>query len=187
MPPDDQEAVYTTLPPKAAAAAATISRTEAMTAFLEAPFLLDASQIRIDHITALLALILEDPLRSAAIRMICKSYTPEDFSYIWSQWEPHIQLPPSRSLAEEDRVRDHILTMLQAAYTTPKLASKDIEAVTYLVSEVIPVESCILFTAVTLREEEMVVYTPPHPQSISGLLTLRPFINGAFATVFAPP
>jgi len=85
-----QEEVHTTFPPTAPAAAVTISREEALDTFLEAPFLQDVSQMRVDHITALLALHLEDyPLRYAALRLLYKSYTPEDSFYILSQWEPH--------------------------------------------------------------------------------------------------
>ena len=51
----------------------------------------------------------------------------------------------------------------------------------------IPVETFILFTAVTLREKEMVVYTPSHLHPISGLLALLSLINGALAAVFALP
>jgi hypothetical protein len=34
--------------------------------------------MRVVHITALLALLLEDPLRFAAIGLICKSYSAEN-------------------------------------------------------------------------------------------------------------
>jgi hypothetical protein len=112
VPLDGQEEIYTTLSPTKPAAAATISREEAMATFLEAPFLISASHMRVDHIPVLLALLVEDPLRSAAMRLLCKSYTPEVFSYIWSQWEPHIQLSSSHPLAEGALARDHILAML---------------------------------------------------------------------------
>ena len=78
-------------------------------------FLRDASHVRVDHITALLALLLENSLRSVAIRVLCKSYTPE----------PPIQLPPAHPLTEGTLARDHILTMLHSAYTTPELAVRD--------------------------------------------------------------
>ena len=85
MPRDGQESVYTTLPPTPSEAAATISRAESMAAFLKVPLLPNTCQMRVDHVTALLALLLEDPLRYAAISLICKRYSPEDSSYIWSQ------------------------------------------------------------------------------------------------------
>jgi hypothetical protein len=165
--------------------AATISRAEVKAAFVEAPFLPDASQMRVNHITALLALLLEDPLRYAAINLMCKRNSPEDAAYIWSQWEPHIQLPPSHLLAEADLARDSILAMPQAAYTTPEPIARDTHAPTYLVSMAIPVETCILFTAITLREEEMVTHTPPHLHPISGLLAFLSLAYGALATVLA--
>ena len=102
MRPDAQEEIYIIFPPIDTAAAATISREEAMATFLEAPFLPNATQMRVDHITDLLALLLEDPLRYAAIRMLCKNYTPEDSS-------------TTHTLAEGARAKEHILIMLQAA------------------------------------------------------------------------
>jgi hypothetical protein len=60
--------------------------------------------------------------------------------------------------------------MLQAAYATPKIAARDTKALTYLVFVAIPVETFILFTAVTLREEEIVRHTPSHLHPISGFL-----------------
>ncbi len=113
-----------------------------------------------DHITTLLALLLEDPLRSATIGRVCKSYPSENATYIWAQWESHIQLPPSHLLAGDELAKDYILAMLQAVYTAPEPAARDIQALTDLVSVAISVETFILFTAVTLRDEEMVCHTP---------------------------
>ncbi len=53
-----------------------------MAVFVEAPFFPNASRMREDHIAALPALLLKDPLSSAGISFICKSYTPEDSAYI---------------------------------------------------------------------------------------------------------
>ncbi len=41
--------------------------------------------MRVDHVTALLALLVEDPLRYAVTSLIWKSYTPEASAYIWLQ------------------------------------------------------------------------------------------------------
>ncbi len=62
--------------------AVTMSREEAMAAFVESPFFPDVSQLRVDHITALLALLLEGPLRSKAIGLICKIYSAADVDII---------------------------------------------------------------------------------------------------------
>jgi hypothetical protein len=156
-----------------------------MAAFLEAPFFPSASQMRVVHITALLALLLGDPLRYVAIGLICKSYNIEDVPYIWSLGEPHIRPPPSHPLAEAGFARDNILTMLQAAYATPEAVARDTQALIDLVSVAIPVETLILFTAVTLREEGMVTNTPPNPHHTPGLLAFLSLTNGVFAAVLA--
>ena len=106
--------------------------------------------MRVDHITALLALLLENLFRSVAIGLICKPYTPEDASYILSQWEQPIQFPPSHPLAELDLARNRILAMLQVAYTNPEPSTRDPRALTDLVFVAIPVETFNIFTAVTL-------------------------------------
>ena len=49
-----------------------------MTIFLEAPFLPDSIQMRVDHITVQMVLLLEDPLRFATMHLLYKSYIPED-------------------------------------------------------------------------------------------------------------
>jgi len=157
-----------------------------MATFLETPFLPDASQMRVDHITALLALLLEDPLRFAAISLICKSYSERDASYIWSQCEPHIRLPPSHPLTEANLVKDIILALLQT-YTAPKLAATDTLALTDLVSVAFPVEPFILYTAVTLWEEEMVAHTLSHRHPASGWMASLSLTYGVFDAVFALP
>ena len=70
----------------------------------------------VDHVIILLALLLGDPLRTAAICMLSKKYKPKDAEYIWSIWEPHFQLPPAHPLSEGNLAKDHVLTMLQTAY-----------------------------------------------------------------------
>ena len=97
------------------------------------------------------------------IRLHSKKYKPKDTEYIRSIWEPHFQLPPSHPLSEGNLAIDQILTMLQTAYASPEAAAGDAHALTELVSVAIPVEIFITYTAVTLREKEMVILTPPPP------------------------
>ncbi len=83
-----------------------------MAVFIEAPFFPDSSQLRVDHITTLLALFLEDPFRSTTIGLISKSYSKEDAVIIWSQWESYIQVPQSHTLAGDGLARVRIIAML---------------------------------------------------------------------------
>ena len=140
-----------------------------------------------DHITALLALLLEDPLRSKAIGLICKSYSANDAAYIWSQWEPNFQFPPSHPLAESPLARDIILTTLQASYTALEPSAKDTQALTDLVSVATPVEAYIFFTELTLRDEEMVSHTPFPRQPTLTWLAVMSLTYGVLAAVFVLP
>ncbi len=54
-----------------------------MAAFVEVPFLPDPTQMRLDHITAMLALLFGDLYRSSALQLLYASYTPKDSGYIW--------------------------------------------------------------------------------------------------------
>jgi hypothetical protein len=77
--------------------------------------------------------------------------------------------------------------MLQAAYTTPEAVARDTQALPNLVSVVIPVETFILFTTMTLREEEMGTNTPFHLHPTYGLLAFLSLTNGTLATILALP
>ena len=82
-----------------------------MMAFMENPIFLHPTLLRLDHMSALLAL-LEGPYRSSTIDMIHKSYTSEESLRIWTSWEPHIQPPSSHPLAEGSLARDRVMAML---------------------------------------------------------------------------
>jgi hypothetical protein len=82
--------------------------------------------MRVDHIIVMLDLLLEDPLRSTALHLLYKSYTPEDSTYIWSIWELHVRLPrPTPSPNEGTLAMDLILAMLQMENSTPEHATGD--------------------------------------------------------------
>ena len=70
-------------------------------------------------------------------------------------------------------------------YTSPELAARDTQALTDLVSVVIPTETSILFTAVTLQEEEMVRYTPTSSHPIYGPWILPPLAHGVHFAIVA--
>ena len=76
--------------------------------------------------------------------------------------------------------------MLQMECTTPKQAAGDDQARIVLVAVVIiPVETLVLYTDVTLQEEEMAAHIPFYPHPIPRLLTFMPFINNALVVILA--
>ena len=87
-----------------------------MATFQEAPFLPDPSQLRLDHITAMLALLLGEPLRTSPLQMLYPSYTPADLTYIWSVWDPHIRPPSPHPLAEGTLAKNIVLAFLRMDY-----------------------------------------------------------------------
>ena len=56
----------------------------AVAAFMAALALPDLTRLRLDHISALLALLLEGPYRYAALDLLYQSYTPGECNYISS-------------------------------------------------------------------------------------------------------
>ncbi len=73
MPPDDNQAPITT---------AAVTREEAYAAFLAAPLLPEPDQLRLEHISARLALLIEGPFQTAAIALITHGRTPEKAAMI---------------------------------------------------------------------------------------------------------
>ncbi len=96
-----------------------------MTTFMEAPILPDPTMLRVDHISALLALLLEGPYRSSSIDLLHKSCTPEESLHIWTAWEPHVRPPLSHPLAERTLARDRVMDIRCMDYTTPANAVGD--------------------------------------------------------------
>ncbi len=96
-----------------------------MAYFMKAPVLPDPTYLRLDHITALLALLLEGPNRSAAIDLLYQSYAPEEANYTRSTWEPHILPPPTHPLYSGTPARDFVPAMLYMDYTTPENTAGD--------------------------------------------------------------
>ena len=135
-----------------------------MMAFMENPILLDPTLLRLDNISALLALLLEGPYLSSTIDMLHKSYTHEESLQIWTSWEPHIQSPSPHSLAEETLDRDRVEAMLCMDYIIPASAAGDAQALHEFAAAAIRAEMFMAHTAVTLQEEEITVQpqTSPH-------------------------
>ena len=65
-----------------------------MDAFLKDP-LISPEQMVGEHITTPMTLLLPNPTREIASSLLSKAYSPEDATYIWSEWETHFHLPPT--------------------------------------------------------------------------------------------
>jgi hypothetical protein len=87
-------------------------------AFLAAPLLSDPDKLRLDHISAPLALIIEGPFQVAAIALLTPGRTPEEANNIRSAGEPHIRPRPTHPLTTATPVRDTFLAVICMEYNT---------------------------------------------------------------------
>jgi len=162
------------------------TRTEAMAAFLKDP-LIDPDHMAVEHITTRMALLLLDPIHAVAVSLHCAGYTPEIAAYIWSEWEANFQLPSTHPWAAGTRAKDNILAMLQMVYTDPNFAARDIQGLTDLVASAIPTESFILYTVITLRDNDMVTSTPsPHHCQHDSISPRGPTLSAPLASPPSP-
>ena len=79
---------------------------------------------------------------------------------------------------------NRILDMSHVDYISSKAAAGDTQALTDLVAMSILVETLILYTVMTLHEEEMAVHTPSYPHPLLGLLVFFSLNHGAIAATF---
>jgi hypothetical protein len=61
-----------------------MARANAVTPLMASPFLLEPNQLRVDHITALLALAVGGPVHKAAIKLLAPAYPQLEAKAIWT-------------------------------------------------------------------------------------------------------
>ena len=95
---------------------------------------------------------------------------------------PDPPIPPSSGGGSRQGHHSHYASTF---YTTSEQVAADAQALTDFVSVAIPVETFILFTTLTLQEEEMVRQALPNPPtSVLGILTPK---HGAPLAIVASP
>jgi hypothetical protein len=83
------------------------------------------------------------------------------------------------------RAKDIILAMLQMVYTDPNIAARDIRGLTDLLASAIPTETFILYTVITLRDNDMVTNTlSPHHGQHNSISPRAPILS---APLTSPP
>jgi len=68
-------------------------REEARIAFLTLPMLPEHEQLKLNHVSALLALLNEGELGATIIRLIAKQVPKKKTSAIWNAWKPYLSHP----------------------------------------------------------------------------------------------
>jgi hypothetical protein len=76
----------------------TLTRAEQITAFLQSPMMPGPHQVKLEHITYLLALILGGEVQESAVKLLMPAITPEHALAIWDEWKGYIHPPPGHPL-----------------------------------------------------------------------------------------
>ena len=96
----------------------------AVTAFVASPLLFEPTQLRLNHITALLALAVDGPVHKVAIKLLAQAYSQQEAETIWTAWAPHLAPAPGRPLAGGTLLRDTIMQSVCTRYPTTKSAKE---------------------------------------------------------------
>ena len=144
------------------------TRDEAVTAFLASPLLLEADELRIDHISALMVLISADNggVQKQAIILLSMEYDQGTAYLIWQAWAPHISPPEEHPLAVGTLAKDLVMATLITPFPTAMLAKSGATALTDAIADAISPQTFIDHKDQDLDEEtEMEVLNTPLPLS----------------------
>jgi len=86
------------------------------------PLLPEPNLLRVDHISATLALAVDGPIHKAAIKLLALAYSQHEAEAAWARWAPHLSPPPDHPLAAGTLIRDAIMQTLFTPYPSVKLA-----------------------------------------------------------------
>ena len=134
-------------------------REVAVQAFLAAPLLPDPAALKIDHITAMLALATGGPAQQAAIYLLNQAYPKQRADRIWAAWAPHI-LAPHGNILDGPSV---VLTAILKAPITPEEATETAKTLMDAISGTITAKTFVEHKMTDLVDEEILSEVPTGP------------------------
>jgi len=69
--------------------------------------------IRVDHISALLSLAVDEPILKAAIKLLAPANSQEEAEYAWATWAPHLSPTPDHPLAAGKLLRGAVMQTMR--------------------------------------------------------------------------
>ena len=93
-------------------------REEALTAFLAQPMLPEPEPLELNHVSALLALLVEGAWGETITQVIAAPMLKKQASTIWNTWRPYLFHPPSHPTGEA-AVKEEMIRLLTSTYTFP--------------------------------------------------------------------
>jgi hypothetical protein len=88
-------------------------RADAVSVFLAFPLLSEPNQLRVDHITALLALAVDGNTQKATIKFLAPEHSQRVAEKVWAAWETHIFPPRGHPLATGRLAKDAVMATLR--------------------------------------------------------------------------
>ena len=76
-------------------------REKARTAFLALPMLPELDQLEMDHVSALLALLVDGEWGSTVVSLLAKQWPKKKTTTIWKAWEPYLSHPPAHPTGKQ--------------------------------------------------------------------------------------
>ncbi len=86
-----------------------LARASAVTAFVASPLLHEPDKLKVDHISAFLALVVDGPIHKEAMKLLAPEYSQHLSFGFWAAWLPHLSPTPDHPPAASTMLRDVIL------------------------------------------------------------------------------
>ena len=120
-------------------------------------------QVKLEHITYLLALILGGEVQESAVKLLMPAITPEHALAIRDEWKGYIHPPHGHPLEGAHAIREMILATLTPAYTTREAGTQAAKVLLDTIGDALHVEAFRQYTVEDLEEEMEVRLLPPSP------------------------
>jgi hypothetical protein len=127
--------------------------------------LLEPAQLDLEHISALLALLIEGEWGAAVVRLLAKQWPKKKAAAIWNAWRPYLSHPPSHPTGE-DEVTTEMLRILNTAYMFPPAALEVANGIRDYAAAALTTAAFTENTNITLEDDPIQVHDTriPPPQ-----------------------
>ena len=127
-------------------------REEARTAFLALPMLPESDLLELDHVSALLALLVDGEWGSTVVNLLTKQWPKKKATTIWKAWEPYLSHPPAHPTGAT-KVMTKMLRILNTAYTFPPAALEVATSIRDYAAAALTTAAFTEHTGITLEDD----------------------------------
>jgi hypothetical protein len=120
-------------------------------------------QLELNHISALLALLVEGAWGETVTQLISEPMLRKKASTIWNTWRPYLSHPPFHPTGEA-AVKEEMIGLFASAYTFPPTAAEIAKSIRDYPMAALTTAAFTEYTSITL-EEDPVQVTNTHARS----------------------